>query len=283
MKKHGFAYLFILPTALYLLVFQLYPLIESVRLSFTNLSFLHPNSGQYVGFKNYINLLFHDDNFWGILLNSFVWVFGSTILQYMLALPAAATLNNIMKCRSLWRGLVMIPWVTPTVIMGLIWKWIFDGDYGLINYYLHTNIVWLGNTNTVWPALLLTSMWKGFPYATIMFLAGLQGIPKELYEAASIDGCNKIKQFFLVTLPMLLPVIFVTGLSSLVISWTKFELIWVLTAGGPGYATSVLPTYVYTKSFQFFDMGGGSAVATISMVFMIIFVVLYLKMFRTQD
>lgn len=177
----------------------------------------------------------------------------------------------------------MIPWVTPTVIMGVIFKVIFDGDYGLLNYYLQTDIVWLGNEATVWPTLLLTSVWKGFPYATLMMLAGLQGIPKDIYEAAFVDGCNKFKQFFNITLPMLMPVLFVSGLVSIVISWTKFELIWVLTAGGPGTTTSVLPTYVYTKAFINFDMGSGSAVATISMLFMLVFVVIYLKLFKNNN
>lgn len=281
-KKNGFAYMFILPTLLYLIIFQFYPLVESVRLSFTDLSFLHPGSGKYIGFANYYELLFNDPYFLKIVGNSLIWVFGSTILQYLIAVPAAMVLNHTIVVRSLWRGLLMIPWVTPTVIMGVIFKVIFDGDYGLLNYYLHTNIVWLGNENTVWPTLLLTSMWKGFPYATLMILAGLQGIPKDIYEAAFVDGCNKLKQFLKITIPLLMPVLFVSGLISIVISWTKFELIWVLTAGGPGMATSVLPTYVYTKSFVNFNMGAGSAVATISMLFMIVFVVIYMKLFRAN-
>ncbi len=282
-RKNFLVYLFVFPTLLYLIVFQFYPLFESIRLSFTDLSFLRPGSGKYIGFENYKNLLFNDPNFWSIVLNSFVWVFGSTIFQYLLAVPTAMVLNSALAARSLWRGLLMIPWVTPTVIMGVIFKVIFDGDYGLLNYYLQTDIVWLGNENTVWPTLLLTSVWKGFPYATLMMLAGLQGIPKDIYEAAFVDGCNKFKQFFKITLPLLTPVLFVSGLVSIVISWTKFELIWVLTAGGPGTATSVLPTYVYTKAFINFDMGAGSAVATISMLFMLVFVVFYLRLFKNNN
>ena len=281
-KKNAFAYMFILPTILYLIVFQLYPLIESVRLSFTDLSFIRPGSGKYIGIDNYIFLLTKDADFWKIVINSFIWVFGSTILQYGLAIPAAMILNQKLMARSLWRGFIMVPWVTPTVIMGLIWKWIYDGDYGLLNYFLQTKTIWLGNENTVWPSLLFSSMWKGFPYATLMVLAGLQGIPKDLYEAAFVDGFSKFKQFFKITIPMLAPVLFISCLVSIVISWTKFELIWVLTAGGPGYTTSVLPTYVYTKSIQFFEMGQGSAVATISMLFMLVFVVLYLKLFQSE-
>ncbi|MEN6315671.1 MAG: sugar ABC transporter permease [Clostridiaceae bacterium] len=283
MKKNKLVYLFILPTLLYLLIFQFYPLLESIRLSFTDLSFLRPGSGKFVGLANFKDLLFNDPNFWRIVKNSFGWVLGSTIFQYFIAIPAAMVLNGRLVARPLWRGLLMIPWVTPTVIMGVIFKAIFDGDYGLVNYYLNTNIVWLGNASTVWPTLLLTSVWKGFPYATLMMLAGLQGIPKDIYEAAFVDGCSKLKQFFKITIPLLMPVLLTSSLVSIVISWTKFELIWVLTAGGPGTTTSILPTYVYTKAFINFDMGSGSAVAVISMLFMMVFILFYLKLFNRNN
>lgn len=279
-KKYSEAYWFILPTMLYLGIFQLYPLIESIRLSFTNLNFLIPASGNFIGLANYKELLFHDHNFWKIVGNSFFWVFLSTIFQYLIAIPAALILNQNVRFRSLWRGLLMIPWVTPIVIMGLIWKWIYDGDYGLLNYYLNTDIVWLGNESTVWLSILLASTWKGFPYATLMLLAGLQGIDKSLLEAAAIDGCSKFQVFFRVTLPLLVPVLAASAMISVVITWTKFEMIWVLTGGGPGMSTSILPTYIYSKAFRGYDMGMGSAVAVLSMIMMFIFIVIYFKMLK---
>ncbi len=278
-----FAYLLILPSVLYLLIFQLYPLLESVRLSFTDLSFLRPHSGKYIGLKNYIQLLTQDTVFWKIFVNSLIWVLGSTIMQFAIAIPAALILNAKLPYRPLWRGLLMVPWVTPIVVMGLIWKWIYDGDYGLLNYYLHTKVIWLGNSATVWPSLLFSSMWKGFPYVTLMLLAGLQGIPVELYEAAYVDGCSGVKRFFNITLPLLMPVVFVTGLICIVTTWTKFEMIWVLTAGGPNYSTSVLPTYIYTNSFQFFNLGIGSAVATISTLFVLVIIMIYLRLFNANE
>lgn len=281
--KTRFAYAFLLPALLYLLIFQIYPLFETIRLSFTDLHLLNPRSGGYIGFGNYRQLLFEDPNFWSIFKNSFIWVFGSSLLQFAIAMPAAILLNQKIRFKGLWRGLVMVPWVTPTVIMGLIWKWIYDGDFGLLNYYLGTNTVWLGNPDTVWGALLVTSMWKGFPYALVMFLAGLQGIPNELYEAATIDGCSGSQKFFHVTIPQLAPVTSMVVLISIVTSWTKFELIWVLTAGGPGYRSSVLPTYVYTKAFGSFEMGSASAVAVISMIFVALFSILYLKFVQKQN
>ncbi|TCL74152.1 carbohydrate ABC transporter membrane protein 1 (CUT1 family) [Hydrogenispora ethanolica] len=281
-KRYGFGYLLILPTVLYLVLFQVYPLFESFRLSFTDLNFLRPGSGGYIGLQNYLKLMTQDPNFWPIFGNSLFWVLGSTVLQFIVAMPAALVLNAKLPFRPVWRGLLMVPWVTPMVVMGLIWKWIYDGDYGLLNFYLHTKVIWLGDQGTVWPALLFASMWKGFPYVTLMMLAGLQGVPEEMYEASYIDGCNAWKRFFYITLPMLVPVMFVTGLVCIITSWTKFEMIWVLTAGGPGHATSILPTYIYTNSFQFFNLGTGSAVAAISTLFVLAIVLVYLRLFDAK-
>src|SRR5690625_3600049 len=152
------AYLLVLPTLIYLAIFQLYPLIESIRLSFTDLNYLKPGSGSFVGLKNYKELLFHDSNLMGIIGNSFMWVILSTGLQYLIAIPVAVILNQKLKFRSLWRGIIMVPWVIPVVIMGLIWKWILDGDYGLLNFYLGTDIVWFGQSTTAWASLLLASL-----------------------------------------------------------------------------------------------------------------------------
>ena len=205
------------------------------------------------------------------------------MLQYFFAIPASLLLNRKFPGRPVVRGLMMVPWVTPVIIMGLIWRWIYDGDYGLLNYVLGTSYIWLGDKTVVWQALLLVSLWKGLPYATLMFLAGLQGIPADLYEAAYVDGAGKLKQFWYVTLPMLMPVILVTALTSIVQSWTKFEVIWVLTSGGPGYTTSILPTYIYSKSFRDFQMGMGSAVSVIAMLIMMVFVLVYLRIYNKSS
>lgn len=278
--QSGYIYLFLLPTLLFLLLFQIYPILNSVYTSFTDLSMIKANSGKFVGLKNYVKLFTSDSNFWPILGNSLMWVFGSTVLQYLVAIPASLLLNQKFHGRPLVRGLMMVPWVTPVIIMGLIWRWIYDGDYGLLNYVLGTKTIWLGERGVVWFALLFVSLWKGLPYATLMFLAGLQGIPADLYEAAYVDGCGKWKQFINITLPMLSPVILVTALTSIVQSWTKFEVIWVLTGGGPGYATSILPTYIFSKSFKDFQMGMGSTVSVVAMLLMMIFVVLYLRVYN---
>lgn len=284
-KMHGFGYLLLAPIVLYILLFQCYPLIETIRLSLYDYSLVSGRPMSFNGLGNYTALLTADDAFWRILGNSLVWVLGSTVLQFLIAIPAALILFSKIRWRGLWRGLMMVPWVSPVVIIGIVWKWIYDGHYGLFNYYLQSlhliqeSIVWLGSETWVWPALLLTSAWKGFPYITLMLLSGLTGISKEMIEAAHMDGATAWQRFTKITLPLLKPIMYVTGMVSIVSSWTKFEMIWALTNGGPGYATSILPTYLYTNSFVYFDLGKGSAIATLSMGIVLILVGVYARLF----
>ncbi|NOU91701.1 ABC transporter permease subunit [Paenibacillus sp. LMG 31456] len=289
-KEHGFGYMLLMPVVLYILIFQFYPLLETVRLSFYNYSLMNKKQGiTFAGLDNYTQLLFNDEHFWQIFNNSLVWVLGSTLLQFVIAVPAALIMNQKLRARGLWRGLMMVPWVSPVVIIGIIWKWIYDGQYGLANDYLKVlhviqeNIVWLGSEFWVWPALLLTATWKGFPYVTLMLLSGLQGISSDLKEAAHIDGATAWQRFIYVILPLLKPIMYVTGLVSIIASWTKFEMIWILTNGGPGYSTGILPTYLYTNAFVYFDLGKGSAIATLSMVLVLIIVVVYAKLFGKEN
>ena len=281
--------LLILPTVAFLGIFLIYPLVNTVYLSLHDLTLTRSMRPRWVGLENYAYLLFEDANFWPIVGHTFFWVAGSAVLQFLLGLPTALLLNGAIPFRGLWRGIVLIPWVTPVVVAGIAWRWIFDGEWGIANYYLVSlgllpaPVVWLGDSTWVWPALLLASAWKGFPYMALMLLAGLQGIQKELYEAAQCDGAGPWRRFVHVTMPGLRPVIYVTVLITLVTTWTKFELIWALTQGGPGFATSILPTYIYTQSFLFYKMGLGATAATLSAVLVVVFTFLYTRRFRPQD
>lgn len=288
-KEHGFAYLLILPTVVYLLLFQIYPLFESIRLSFTNTHLVRRNTGQYIGLENYRFLFTQDTRFWGIVLNSFRWIFISLLFQFLVALIVALILDKKLVGRSLWRGLAMVPWMMPVVVVGLMWKWIFDYHHGLINHYLlelgiiQQSINWFGDTSWVWISLFMAATWKGFGYLTIMILAGLKSIPQELHEAGEVDGAYGLKHFWYITLPLLKPVLFVSGIVQIITGWTKFEMIWVLTNGGPGWATSILPTYIYTNAFDFFRMGRASAVAVISTLIVGALIVVYYKVFGEAD
>lgn len=288
-RKYGFGYLLLSPVVIYLVLFQFYPLFQTIYTSFYDYSLVYSKEMKFIGFGNYKKLFTDDINFWLILKNSFIWVAGSTLLQFLIAIPAALILNNRLPARGLWRGLMMVPWVSPVIIVGLIWKWIYDGHNGLANYYLtklhviSENIIWLGDDFWVWPALLLTSAWKGFPYIALMLLAGLTGISKDMIEASHIDGATSWQRFTKIILPLLKPIMYVTGMVAIIGTWTKFEMIWALTNGGPGFATSILPTYVYTNAFVYFDFGLGSTVATVSIVVVLLFAGIYALLFGKDN
>jgi len=287
-RRHGFAWALILPTLLYLLAFQIYPLLQSVYLSLTDLSLTRAGTGKFVGLANYYYLLKSDPQFWLIFRNTFIWVVACAVGQYLFAVPAALILNTKLRARGLWRGLIMVPWVTPVVVVGIMWRWILDGDSGLLNYYLNVlgliekPIIWLGSDFWVWPAVISASIWKGFPYQTIMLLAGLAGIPKEVHEAAQVDGATPVQRFFLITLPLLAPVSVVLLSITVVTTWTKFDLIWLLTEGGPGFTTSILPTYVYSNAFVFYKLGLASAVATLSALVVMVLAIVYMRWVNTD-
>jgi multiple sugar transport system permease protein len=288
-KQYGFAYLLILPAVIYLLIFQVYPLVESIRLSFTNTHLVRKNTGKYIGLDNYKYLFTQDDRFWGIVANSFYWILVSLVFQFLVALIVALILDKKLVGRSIWRGFAMVPWMMPVVVVGLIWKWMFDYHHGLVNFYLKNlgiiqeSINWFGDSKWVWPSLFLAATWKGFGYLTVMILAGLQSIPPEVHEAGKVDGTSGFKHLWYITLPLLKPVLFVSGIVQIITGWTKFEMIWVLTNGGPGWATSILPTYIYTNAFEFFRLGRASAIAVISTLIVAAFIVVYYRLLRQAE
>ncbi|MFA6508030.1 MAG: sugar ABC transporter permease, partial [Treponemataceae bacterium] len=175
-RKHAFAYILILPTVLYLLFFQLYPLLETIRLSFTD-THLVRNTANFVGLDNFKTLFYEDEHFWNIVVNSVIFVLVPIITQFLVAIPAALILNSKLAGRGLWRGLVMVPWVMPMVVVGLMLKWLLDFHYGLVNYDLKAlglisqSINWFGDEKWVFFTLISASTWKGFAYPTVMTLA----------------------------------------------------------------------------------------------------------------
>jgi multiple sugar transport system permease protein len=287
--RHRVPYLLLLPSVVYLAGFTLYPILNVFYLSVTDLNLTKSMVPHYVGLRNYVTLFRDDPDFWGIFLNTLIWTFGSTALQFLLGLGTALLLNAKLPARAFWRGIMLVPWVTPIIVVGIIWRWIYDGNYGLLNYYLQAGgligryVVWLGDDRTVWPALLLASTWKGYPYMCLMLLAGLQTIPNEVYEAADVDGATGVRRLWYITLPLLKSIAGIVTLVALVLTWNNFQMIWVLTEGGPAYATSVLATYVFTKGFVFFQLGSGAAVAGISIAIVLVLCLVYARALRLED
>jgi len=289
LSRYRTPYLLLLPSVAYLVGFTIYPILNVFYLSVTDLHLVKSLIPRFIGFQNFRELIWNDPDFRRIVVNTFIWTFGSTALQFVLGLATGLILNARLPARGFWRGIMLVPWVTPIVVVGIIWRWIYDGSYGLLNYYLnvvgllHRYVVWLGEDVAVWPAILLASLWKGYPYMCLMLLAGLQTIPQDVYEAADVDGASGFKRLWYITLPLLKPVAGIVTLVALVLTWNNFQMIWVLTEGGPAYATSVLATYVYTKGFVFFQLGSGAAVATLSILVILLVCIIYARMLRLEE
>jgi len=273
MRGQGFWLALMSPVLLFLIVTQFWPLVDTSRISVFDYQPTRSPDSTFVGVQNYVDLFLNDRRFWIITRNSFLWMLGSTAVQVVVGTAGALVLNMNLRLRGLWRGLMMVPWVTPVVVVAIIWRWMFDGgENGLVNYYLgqagllSDPLVWLSSDVWVWPVVLLASTWKGTPFVILLVLAGLQSLPGELIESARVDGAGAFKRFRYVVLPHLRPTLAVTTLIALVTVWFKFELIWALTTGGPAFATTILPIYVFTQAFRDFNFGMAGAVATIAML-----------------
>ena len=278
------AYLFLLPVLATLLILNVYPVVTTIWLSFHELNLLRSPEPSWVGLGNFVHLLTRDGNFWLVMGNTLIWVIGSTVLQFVLAFGIAALLNRRFLGRKLVRTLILIPWVTPIIVVGIAWRWILNPEWGMLNHYflrwgiIQDPVTWLYNPNTVWPVLLLASVWKGSPFMAIMLLAGLQTVPRSLYEAAIVDGANSVQLFRHITIPMMAPIIVIVTLITTMETWNNFRMIWVLTEGGPGYRTTVVSVYIYFRSFQDFQLGMGAALAVVSVLTISILGVLYIRM-----
>jgi multiple sugar transport system permease protein len=256
------------------------PVLETVWLSLHDVILYRPRSRPFVGLANYIALA-HDKLFWESLWHSLVWVSAAVSLQFALGLAAALLLNRSFAWRGLARALVIVPWALPSVIIGLVWTWMLDFNLGLINQLgvrfglLAHPIAWLARPDTAMAAVVLAVVWQGFPFFAITLLAGLQAIPRDLYEAASIDGAGRFKSFVHVTLPGLAPVMATALLLRMIWVSNSLDLILVMTGGGPGTTTHTLPLYAFLKAWSGANYGYGSALAVVLTILLLAVVIAY--------
>ncbi len=282
-KHKSYPYILIAPTLIVIGITLLFPMFNGLLLSFQNYILTQPALNGFVGFDNYIKM-FNDPIFWMSISKTFVWVIASVSFQLLLGLCVALLLNRNFAFRGLARGIILIPWVMPSVVSGLMWAWIFDGTFGLMNDILtklniiESNIAWLGNPKTALPVVILTNIWKGFPFFAVSILAGLQSISKDLYEAAEIDGAGVWRKFITITLPSLKSIIITTTVLRLIWTANTTDLIFTMTSGGPGYATHVLALYTYLKAWSELDFGYSSTMAIFLMLVLLVFIGLYMKL-----
>jgi multiple sugar transport system permease protein len=277
--------LLIIPSATILIVFSVYPLISAIGTSFTNKHALLPES-DFILLANYISLL-KDPDFWISLRNGVIYALGTLTMQLLFGIGTALLLNKKFYGRSLARGLVLFPYVVPSIVAVMTWGWMLNDIYGILTHILMQTgiiskpIVISASKKGAMIAVILVGSWKFFPFVTISVLARLQTIPLELYAAAKVDGASKLQQFRFITLPELRGILFMVILLRGVWMFNEFDTIYLFTGGGPLGSTRNLPLYTYIKAFEQYNMGGGSAAAVISFLFLIGVYIIYRKKFQT--
>ena len=279
-SQYFLAYILIAPAVIYLLCIVGWPLIETFRLSFTNSSIAGED---YVGFENYEKLL-SSSKFSKIAIRTFVWTFFSVLLKLIIGMIGAVLLNASLRGRSFFRILVLPPWVVPIAIGALGWMWVYNGHFGILSGIgirlgiLDGPFSFLAYKNSAFIATMVTDIWVGVPFVTLFFLAGMQAIPRDLYEAAYCDGASRWDRFFKITLPQITPVIITMSLLSAIWTFNSFEIIWILTEGGPRGSTTTLIIDTYKQALGNYKFGRGAARAVVVMILLMLFAGFYLAL-----
>ncbi len=265
-------YLFILPNFLGFALFTLFPIIFAFAMTFTDWDLSQTRS--FIGLQNYAKLV-NDHLFWKTLGNTMYYTFVAVPTGVFAAFILALLMNRKMKGVIIFRTLYFLPQVTLVVATALVWNWIYHPELGLLNYALRSiglpGANWLHSTKWAMPAVILTSNWMGIAPAILTLLAGLQGVPQEFYEAAEIDGASGFQQLLRITIPLLSPTIFFVVVTSLIGALQAFSQFFVMTQGGPAFATTPLVLYIFDNAFEFFNMGYGATLAAV--LFLVIMVI----------
>ena len=276
-KENLFFILLMLPSLVLLAAVIFWPFLNVFRLSVYDKHLLR-EATNFVGFENF-SFVFQNKEFWTAFKTNLVWTFGVTALGAVVGLWASLLLHQKLPGRTIGRGLILFPYVVPTVVAALVFRYIFNDLYGIFNQFIGSfgfaPVAWLSTPDSAMMALILVGTWKFFPFYVIALLARLQVIPEELYEAAQIDGANAVQSFRYITFPSILPVFLLTILLRIIWTFNKFDIIYLLTGGGPGRSTTTLPILVYRKVFIEYRVGIAAAMAVIMFVFLAGFGILY--------
>jgi multiple sugar transport system permease protein len=271
------AFYFLLPSLIGFLFFTAIPLVASLVIAFYEWGVL--TEPKFVGFKNFAKIFTADPIFLTALKNTFLYVIGVVPFSIALGLAAALVLNQKLLFVRFWRSVYFLPVMTSTVAISLVWRWLYNPDVGLINEFLRTIGIenpptWISSTIWALPSIIIVTVWKTIGYNMVIFLAGLQDISREMYEAAEIDGSGKWNSFWHITLPLLKNTTFFITIISIINSFQVFGYALIMTEGGPGNATNTLVLYIYQQGFKFFNMGYASAIAWVLFIIIFIFTML---------
>lgn len=278
-RELWFAAVLILPAILLLSLTIFVPLVKAILLSFTSYSLMAPDQS-WNNFANYKEILQSSD-FYHSFKITLIYVAIVVVLDNIIGLIFAVLLNSNIKLRSFFRSIMMIPWAIPTIVSALIFMWIYQPDYGVLNYVLTStgiisdNINWLNSLDFALPSVMVVAIWRQTPLVGVMYLAGMQSIPKSLYEAGRIDGANSFQMYFRVTLPLLVPVMLSVSLMMIVTNFQMFALFYTLTQGGPVDATKSLAILTYETAFGAYKLGLGATIGVIWMIVLFSFSMIY--------
>ena len=261
-----------LPALIGTFIFIIIPIFCSFALSFTEWDLL--NEIKFVGLANYKAIL-TQKIFLDILINTLIYAISVTVFAVIIPLILASIINNKIKGSELFKTIYFIPFITPTVVIAIVWSWIFDPNIGVINILFKSDLAWLFDTKLAMPVLIFVSVWKQIGYNIILFLTGFATISTNLYEASKIDGAGNKETFFNITLPLLKPTTYFVTLVTAISSFQVFDLIYIMTEGGPKNSTNVIVYSIYKYAFEYFDIGKACALAYI--LFVVIFVLAMLQ------
>lgn len=289
-KYENIGLLFVLPAFIYMIIFVGYPIISNIILSFQDVTMFNLVNGtkHFVLFDNY-KTLFHDSVFWTALNNTLIFTIACLVFQFIIGFALAVFFNKKFKIAKPIRGILLVPWMVPITVTALIFQLLFSTDIGVVNYLLKSlhlisgNIEWLTSSGTAMIALIIANVWIGIPFNMILISTGLTTIPTELYESAAIDGANKRQSFFKITLPLLRPTIESVLILGFIYTFKVYDLVYVMTGGGPVNSTQMLSTYSYKKSFEMFQYSMGATIANILLIILMVVGVFYIKATNKEE
>ncbi|MCF3934043.1 sugar ABC transporter permease [Acuticoccus sp. M5D2P5] len=273
-------YVFIFPLVAYLFAILAGPLLQEFWISFTDTSLMRPDAGQFIGLSNY-RFIISDPNFHQVLIVTALYTAGSVVFGIGLGLGTALLMNHDFRGRSVARALVTIPWAAPSVAVALIFSWMFNAQYGIFTILQKSLGLasgaenWLDSTTFALPAVLIATVWQIFPFSSVVILAALQGVPSEVKEAAIIDRADRLNVFKTVTWPTIAPTVALISLFTTIWSLRRFDIIWILTGGGPLGATNTLVTELYREGFIYRDLGTAAAIGMIGLLIASVVTLLY--------
>jgi multiple sugar transport system permease protein len=286
--RHGRTGLtFVLPGVLFLAVFLVYPVFETIRLSLVSVDFATDRQ-TFVGLANFAEMA-RDPKLPWVAANTLIWTLGSLLGQFGLGLVAALCISRDLPGMRIIRSILLLPYVVPVIALALFWRWMLDGTFGIVSYGLHVAYLLAANQtplaipNGALAAVIVANVWRGFPFVMISYWAALTGIPGEEYEAARVDGASLLQEFRYVTLPHLIDITKVMLLLRFIWTVTFFDIVWLITRGGPGGATEHWPIWIYQESMGFFRFGYGAALAATLALVLLALCALYLAALRNRE